>query len=412
MDKVNPETLDQNRRSLLKTFLASGISKAVISSSPLVTGLLYARHADAAVGSPNKSVVIYVPGGGVHASWAPSGSGERMALGSMSSAYENVKTECNFLLNMAHDNAGHGRMPRILSNSWSGSNVDSYDVFMGKQLGPDMPFTYVNLGVHSNGQGYLTRDGNTSIPFEDNPFNAFNLLFGDNTGGSSKTSIMDAHVEAANAIKSKLANYEVERLDEHLDSIADTRRRLDELSGGGSCSAAPDATAFELSYDTFSQQARLQADIAVAALKCNLTSSVSLAFGNHQGEFRIPELSYQGNYHQSIHGGSNGQAGYPYYTEMRNHLGSLSSYVIQRLSEEGLLDSTMVVETTDMGNADTHGSIDVPMMLAGGGGAIQRGVGTLAGNNYNQLDMLHTAALACGVALNFGQEIPGVLTAT
>jgi len=408
MDKGNSNKVDKNRRRLLKTFLASGIPKAVINSSPLVAGLLYARHADALEGGPNKSVAIYVPGGGIHDSWAPFGSGESMTLGGMSSSYEDVKTECNFLLNMAHENAGHGRLPRILSNSWG--NADTYDVFMGKQLGPDMPFTYVNLGVHSNGHGYLTRDGNTSIPFEDNPFNAFNLLFGSNSGGSSKTAIMDAHVDATNAIKSKLANYEVARLDEHLDSIADTRRRLDELAGGGSCSSAPDATEFELTYDTFSRQARLQADIAVAALKCNLTSSVSISFGNHQGEFRIPELNYTGNYHQSIHGGSNGQAGYPYYTEMRNHLGSLSAYVIQRLAEEGLLDSTMVIETTDMGNADTHGSIDVPMMIAGGGGAIHRGVGTTANNNYNQLDMLHTAALACGVTLGFGQEIPGVLS--
>lgn len=409
MDKVNPDTLDKKRRSLLKTFLASGISKALVSSSPLVAGMLYARHADAAGGGPNKSVVIYVPGGGVHNQWAPTGTGENMVMAGMSSGYEGVKTECNFLLNMSHDNAGHGRMPRILSNSWSGSGVDTYDVFMGKQLGTDMPFTYVNLGVHSNGQGYLTRDGNTSIPFEDNPFTAFNLLFGSGTGGSSKTPIMDAHVEAANAIRSKLASYEVARLDEHLDAIADTRRRLDELSGGGSCSAAPDPTEFELSYDTFSQQAKLQADIAVAALKCNITSSVSIAFGNHQGEFRIPELNYQGNYHQSIHGGSNGQAGYPYYTEMRNHLGSLSAYVIQRLADEGILDSTIVVETTDMGNADTHGSTDVPFMIAGGGGLIRRGVTTPAGSSYNQLDMLYTAAQACGVTLNFGEEIPGVL---
>ena len=409
MKKSNANPLDISRRELLKTFLASGISKTLVSASPLVSGLLLARHAEAAgLDSPNKSVVIYVPGGGVHDLWAPTGSGDSMALSAMSGGYEGVKTECNFLLNMAHDNAGHGRMPRILSNSWSGSGVDSYDVFMGKQLGPNMPFTYVNLGVHSNGHGYLTRNGNTQIPFEDNPFNAFRLLIGASSGSNAKTPILDAHAAAANAIKDKLAGYEIERLDEHLDAISDTQRRLDDLVGGSGCASAPDATEFELGYETFSQQARLQADIAVAALKCNITSSVSIAFGNHQGEFRIPELNYTGNYHQSIHGGSNGQANYPYYTEMRNHLSSLSAYVIQKLQAGGILDETIVVETTDMGNADTHGAIDVPLMIAGGGSAINRGVSTVGNNSYNQLDMLHTAALACGVTLSFGQEIPGV----
>ena len=405
------DTPDKTRRNLLKTIAASGIAKTIISGSPLISGVMYARHAEAqGIGGPNKSLVFYVPGGGIHSAWAPTGAGNSMQMGTMSQGYDNVKTECNFLLNMSHENAGHGRLPRILSNSWG--QADTYDVYMGKQLGPDMPFAYVNLGVHSNGHGYLTRDNGTSIPFEDNPFNAFKRLFGSNTGGGSsntKTPILDAHTQAVNAIKNKLAGYEVARLNEHLDAISDTQRRLDELAGGGSCTTAPDGSAFELTYDTFSQQARLQADIAVAALKCNITSSVSIGFGNHQAEFRIPELNYTGSYHQSIHGGSNGQANYPYYTEVRNHLGSLVAYAIQRLSAEGILDNTVVVETTDMGHADTHGSINVPFMIAGGGNAIRRGTTTATGGSYNQLDMLHTAALACGVTLNFGNEIPGIL---
>ena len=268
MKNLNENTREITRRSLLKTFLASGISKSLVCNSPIISGLLYARHANAQTSSgPNKSLVVYVPGGGIHNFWAPTGSGSSMVLPAMSMGYEEVKTECNFLLNMDHENAGHGRLPRILSNSWSGSGVDTYDVFMGKQLGADMPFTYVNLGVHSNGQGYLTRDGNTSIPFEDNPFNAFKLLFGTGTSGNSKTPILDTHVEATNEIRDKLAGYEIERLDEHLEAISDTQRRLDDLSGGSSCSAAPDGSEFELTYDTFTQQAKLQADIAVAALK-------------------------------------------------------------------------------------------------------------------------------------------------
>lgn len=408
MKKTN--TIDTGRRALLQTFAASGISKALISSSPLVAGMLFSRHADAQTnGAPNKSVAIYVPGGGIHNFWAPSGSGASMTLGSMSRLYEPVKTECNFLRNMSHSNGGHGVMPVMMSSGWSG---DSYDVFMGKSLGPNMPFKYLNLGVHSNGQGTMTREGNTNVPFQDNPFNVFNLVFGagSTSGGNSKNDILNAHVAAANAIKAKLANYEVQRLDQHLDAISDTRRRLDELAGGtGSCAAAPNAAEFPLTFNTFTQQAKLQADILVAALSCGLTSSCSLAFGNHQSEFSIPELNYKGPYHQSIHGGSNGQANYPYYVEMRAHLGSLTAYVIDRLRTQGILDSTVVVEVTDMGHADLHSSSDVPMMIAGGGSYVNRGR-TTEGSGYDQRDMLHTAANACGVNLPYGRVIPGVLS--
>lgn len=402
--------VDQNRRSLLKTFAASGISKALFMSSPLVSGMMFARHAEAQSGAPNKSVAIYVPGGGIKDLWLPTGTGSNMVMGAMSSQYDPVKTQCNFLDGMQHTNAGHGLMPLILSQGWSG---DTYDVFMGDQLGPNMPYKYVNLGVHSNGQGILTRRGSTQVSFQDNPFNAFNLLFGTSTTSvvSSKDAILAAHTQAANEIKNKLAGYEARRLDEHIDAIADTKDRLDLLAGGSgnACGSAPDNTSFPLTFDTFTQQAKLQADIIVAALKCNLTSSCSLSFGNHQGEFRIPELNYQGIYHQSIHGGSDGLPNYPYYAEMRAHLGGLSAYVIQKLESEGILDSTIVAETTDMGHADLHGNRDVPMFIAGGGNTINKGVVT-AGNGYNQQDMLHTAAKACGVSLGYGREIPGILT--
>ncbi len=405
----NKYTIDRSRRALLQTFAASGISKALISSSPIVAGILFSRHADAMDTAPNKSVAIYVPGGGIHDFWAPTGSGTSMTLGPMSALYAPVKTECNFLRNMAHPSGGHGSMPLILSDGWNG---DTYDVAMGKALGPDRPFKYLNLGVHSNGHGALTREGNTTVPFQDNPFNAFNLLFGSGStpASNSKTDILNAHVAAANAIRSKLANYEVQRLDQHLDAIADTRRRLDDLSGGaGGCSAAPDATEFPLNFNTFTRQAKLQADILVTALSCGLTSSCSLAFGNHQSDFSIPELNYTGPYHQSIHGGSNGQANYPYYVEMRAHLGSLTAYVIDQLRTQGILDSTVVVEVTDMGHADLHSSEDVPMLIAGGGNHVNRGTST-AGSGYNQRDMLHTAARACGVNLPYGRVIPGVLS--
>ena len=424
----NTNKIDNSRRALLKTFAASGISKALISSSPLVAGMLFSRHADAQTGGqPNKTVAIYVPGGAIHDNWAPTGgSGESLQLGSMSAGYESVKTECNFLRNMSHNNGGHGREPVVFRRGFAG---ESYDILMGRELGPNMPFGFVNLGVHTNGAtstyqlGSGEQDQPIGIPAEDNPFNAFNLLFGGgasmNDGTDRSTTILDAHAAAARAIETKLAGYEQERISQHLDAISDTRRRLEALSttegsenGASSCSAAPDATEFDLTFNTFTEQANLQADIIAAALACGLTSSASLMFGNNQKEFTLPGVSFSGAYHQSIHGGSNGLPGWPFYVEMRSRLAEYVAYLINSLRQRGVLDSTIVLETTDMGHADSHNSSDVPLMLAGGGGAIQRGVSNAGSSTYNQVDLLETAAQACGVdSLGFGGRIiPGVLT--
>lgn len=407
---------DKNRRDLLKILTSAGISRGLLQASPLVGGMMLSRLADAQTGSVNKSVVIYVPNGALPQYWYPNSS--LSSFPAMSQPYQAVANQCNFLRDINHDAGGHGVMPMQLNNSWGG---DSFDVNMGRILGANHPFTYINLGVHSNGHGYITKDNGTDVPFEDNPFNAFNRLFGNGGGGGGsgenpKGNIIDAHKEAIDALKGKLGSYEMERLDSHLTAIEETERRLDDLAqGGGSCDAGSAPATFPLTYDTFEQQAHLQADILALALSCNLTASASIGFGNTSGEFAFPYLSFSGIYHQSIHGGNGGDPSYPHFRETRRHMSSLCAYVIQALQSRGVLDSTIVCETNEMGNGDTHGSAQVPVVMAGGGGVIRRNVSNAGSASYTPRHMLHTAAVALGAhqsPLYQGYQssvIPGVI---
>ena len=49
-----------------------------------------------------------------------------------------------------------------------------------------------------------------------------------------------------------------------------------------------------------------------------------------------------------------------------------------------------------MGNGDTHGSDNIPLIMAGGGGAIRRGVMAAGGPAYTPLHMIHTGAVLLG----------------
>ncbi|WP_231759468.1 DUF1552 domain-containing protein [Microbulbifer elongatus] len=413
MKKPYKNVFDKRRRDLLKIFAAAGIGKGLLRASPLVGGMMASRLAEAQTG-PNKSVVIYVPDGALPEHWYP--NEDLTSFGDMSQPYSTVASECNFLKSMGHHRGGHGVMPTIINNSWGG---DSFDVNMGRILGENLPFTYVNLGVHSNGKGVLTKDNGSKVPFEDNPFNAFNRLFGNlqpGGGGNPKLNAVDAHLDAVRALKIKLGSYEQQRLDSHLTAIEETQRRLQDLGGGLSCAAASPPAEFPIEFSTFQQQAELQADIIALALECNFTASCSLALGNDGAEFTLPYLNFQNTYHSSIHGGNGGDPTYPHYRETRAHLSSLSASLIGRLRDRGILDSTIVCEVTDMGNGDAHSNTDVPLIMAGGGGAIQRGVSNAGGASYTPLHQIHTAAVALQAhqhPLYQGYEsevIPGVLT--
>lgn len=415
MKKRYKNVFDKERRDLLKIFASAGISRGLLTASPLVSGMMLSRLAEAQTG-PNKSVVIYTPDGAIPDQWFPNSS--LSSFPQMSAPYQAVANQCNFLRNMTHHRGGHGVMPTLLNNTWSG---DSFDVNMGRTIGSNRPFRYINLGVHSNGHGYLTRENGTEVPFEDNPFNAFNRYFGSGGtggggGGISKGNILDAHKNAIGALTNKLGSHERQRLDAHLTAIEETEQRMIDLENntnpGGSCEEPNAPSQFPLEYATFDQQAKLQADIIVLALQCNLTSSASLALGNHQGEFTLPGLNFGGIYHQSIHGGNNGDPSYPHFRETRTHLSTLSVYLIQGLQNAGLLDTTIVCNTTDMGHGDAHGSNDVPLVMSGGGGAIRRGVSNSGGGS--PLDMIHTAAVALNAHQHaayqgYGNVLTGVL---
>lgn len=413
---------DRDRRQFLKVLASAGISRGLLNASPLVGGMLYSRVAEAQSG-PNKSVVVYVPNGCIPEQWFPNGNLSQ--LRPMSQPYGGVRNECHFLRNMGHHRGGHGVAPTIINNGWGG---DSFDVNMGRTIGENLPFPYVNLGVHSNGSGMLTRDNGTEVPYEDNPFNAFQRLFGNGGGGGAaapapvnrKVAVIDAHLEALAELRTRLGNYERQRLDAHLNAIEEVEERL--IRSTSPPSAPPPASCgtsspgrFGLNYDNFRRQAELQADIMVLALRCNLTASCSLGLGNDSGEFTLPGLGFSGVYHQSIHGGNGGDSSYPHFRETRAFLSSLSAYLIDALRDADLLDTTIFCEVSDMGNGDSHSSNNVPLIMAGGGGRIRRGVSSAGGGGYTPLHMIHTAA----VALNADQHpnyqgyandvIPGLL---
>ena len=119
----------------------------------------------------------------------------------------------------------------------------------------------------------------------------------------------------------------------------------------------------------------------------------------------MPE--YNGVYHQAIH--ASPDATFPYYVAYRKRLGEYVAYLINALDSHGILDSTVVLESTDMGHANDHAALDVPFIIAGGGSALNRGVVTNAGASYETADLLHTAAQALNVTLPYGSTIPGVL---
>lgn len=419
-----PNKADLNRRSFLKAASKAGLSLPFLQGSTFATGIMLGRAAQAQNLTGIKRVIcVYIDGGApVNGAnrWLPS---DDLVLPVTTAPLEAVKQQCIFFKNASIVDAGgngvggHGNT----SKAFGGSGFsNTYDVELERTIGASSPFPSLLLGVQSNGHGSATKKNGSEIVYQDNPEAAFNRLFGSNTNFSSigvqrSQSILDIHKAELAELQGVLGGAEQQRLEEHLASVEKIKDRLDQQAEGEANPACvnPVWNSGNFVYDAsnktrFTTEAELQVDTAVLALKCNLTNVVSIMFGNHQSEHAIPELNFTGDYHQSIHGGQAGA-----YEETRAYLSGRHAYLISELekatdeSGNSLLDSTLVIQTTDMGDGNAHSSTLAPCMLAGGGSAINRGRVVECGRHTNIFD---TVSEVLGISSQVTQFGTGPLT--
>lgn len=374
------DCFDKERRDFLRIVKHAGISAGVLHASSLIGGVMLARVAEAQSGTPTKSCLVFSGGGCQPALWYPSGS----TLPAQSAPLQTHYSRIAIMKSAKLTGAGHGIMFHRFDNG--SFSKDSFDVNMGRTIGANYPVKYLNVGTTEESQ--LSREGSASKPTITSPQAALDVLFagGGSGGGGSGTaprkSIVDLHAPAINSLKTKLGQHEKIKLDSHLTAIQEIEAAISSSgSGTGSSGSCPKPSSTAVTG--FDALAKLQTDIAVLALNCNLSASVSVAYGSDAHNHIFDKLGGRSS-HQSHHFNQ------AQYTEDIAYMQSLTKYLLDKLSAQGLLSSTIVTQVSDMGLADAHGNDDVPMLVAGAG---ITGGRVLDIGGKTQADIFHTLAL-------------------
>lgn len=381
---------DTQRRNFLKTVAAAGIAPALLNASTLVGGMMWSRMSEA-VSSANKSVLILGCGGSIDSLWRPRAD---FSLPSMSAPYEDVKNEMNFIVGGQMSGGGHG-IPwhRFNDGSWS---QDSFDVNLGRTIGANHPVKFLNLGVGA--QTGVSRQGSGFVPTINDPQAALAQVFAggvpannqssntQDSASAQKLSIVDAHKNAMDALKSKLGYHEKNKLDSHLTAIEEFEKRIiasNSTNNTGSCAVPPSLD----NNNTFDQKCSIQTEIGILALKCGITPSLSLAFGDDNHNYVL-------NNNKIAHDSHHNYADTSRYEADQAYMSRMVARVIRRLREEDLLDSTVVTHVTDMGDARSHSNNNVALFMAGAG--IKGGKVTQVSSNVTQRELFQTAAHLLG----------------
>ncbi|MDX1969500.1 MAG: DUF1552 domain-containing protein [Planctomycetaceae bacterium] len=266
-------------------------------------------------------------------------------------------------------------------------NQISLDQFAAEKLGPVTRFPTLNLGVNidkANRSLAWTRDG-VLLPAEDKASALFHKMFvqGDAAAVQSQMkqleergSILDTLLDDAEQVRKSLGRDDQARLDQYLTSVREIEQRL---HAAREWERRPKPTPMQSppvdihDQKLFFEKFDLMLSMAQLALESDSTRIVTLmvdAFATPSFKLRDNENSTTGYHDLSHHGQAADKVRQLEEADRRQM--TLLKKLLQNLADKGdgaarLLDHTMVLFGSNMGDANTHDNSNLPVLLAGGG---------------------------------------------
>jgi hypothetical protein len=408
--KLQDKSINLRRRKFFDMVAKAGVSSAVLRSSGLAMGMLANRFASAQDAANKRVLFLSFPGGAPAGTWMPSSISN---MNVSSTGYASVASYCNFY-SVDVPGGGHGGTHASL-----GGGSNTMDVQLANVLGTSTPYSAINLGVEVGTTNDLIgrRNGQVVRP-EDSPTAAFAQYFSaPPPGGAAQVlyekqkTALDANRNALNALKTALGQEERERLDTHLAAIERIDRRLEDASQfvpAEGC-ANPALPSENAAGEGIKKQLMLQTDIAVAALRCGLTNVATIQLDDSQCEWRY-NGSFSEGHHQTQHGRSRNDV-----IEIMKFLSEAGAYVIQQLADAPdpaggkLIDSTVFMLVTEMGDGMSHVQSGAPYILATNMPGFKKGTVGGGGSNRGLLGDLArglglSSTMAAGDITNFDSD--------
>ena len=276
----------------------------------------------------------------------------------------------------------------------------SLDQIYAKRFGQDTPIPSMQLCIDSVDQaggcayGYSCAYTDTiswaspgePLPMIRDPRAVFDQLFG--TGATEQAraanrradrSLLDWVTRDIAELQARLGAGDRARLAEYLDSIREVERRIQRVearNASGEVREMPEAPVGV--PDAFDEHVKLMFDLQVLAFASDVTRVFSFKMARDATSRAYPESGVKTGFHPASHHQDREDRILEYAKINRYHV-SMIPYLLERLKntpdgDGSLLDHTLVIYGSPMGNSNVHNHKRCPLFLAGRAG------GTLKGN--------------------------------
>jgi len=244
----------------------------------------------------------------------------------------------------------------------------------------------------------------TPLPSEAHPRIVFESLFGE--GGSvsdrraalnRRASLLDSVTDEIVRLQNKLGAGDKRRVDEYIDTIREVERRIQRAESDTLENPLPDLDRPVGVPASYADHARLMFDLQLLALQGDITRVITFQLARETSTRTYPEIGVSDPHHPLTHHG-NDPAKIAKVAKINQFHVSLFSEFLQKMqaTPEGdgtLLDHSLYLYGSGMGNPNLHDHQNLPILVAGGAAGNMKGGRHIRYDQPTPLANLHLTLL-------------------
>ena len=386
------------RRTFLRGMGATVALPLLDAMIPSMTA--FARTAAAPV---RRLGFVYMPMGCDLPRWTPPGEGRLAELSPSLQSLASVTDQLTVISNLELKNAypgTHATSNAAFLSAAKAKWTESTDYYLGttvdqiaaQQIGQQTLLPSLELsmdllqtiGQCDNGYACVYQNNlswsspTTPLPAEAHPRIVFERLFGE--GGSAadrraalqrRASLLDWVRDDITRLQKDLGPEDRTRVGQYLDTVREVERRIQKAESETKDNALPDLDRPTGVPAAYADHAKLMFDLQVLALQADVTRVITFQLARETSNRTYPEIGVADPHHPLTHHGNDPEKIARMAKINAFHV-SLFAYLVEKLkaTPEGdgsLLDHTLYLYGSGMGNPNVHDHVNLPILVAGGG---------------------------------------------
>ena len=372
---------------------------------------------------------VYIPMGMNAAAWTPSQEGKLTELSPSLKALEPVVDHITVVTNLelrnAYTTGNHASSNCAFLSCAKAKRTEGTDYMLGitvdqiaaRAIGADTALPSLELGTDLIAQvgncdnGYACAYQNnlswssatTPLPTEADPRVIFERMFGD--GGSparrraelrKSGSILDWMRNDMARLQRELGPSDRTRVSQYVESVREVERRIQKAESSDGA-ALPELDRPASVPAAWEDHVRLMCDLQVLALQADVTRVITFQMARETSTRTYPQIGVPEPHHPVSHH-VNDPEKLMKLARINAHHVSLFGYLVEKLAatpdgDGSLLDHTLYLLGSGMGNPDVHDHSNLPIVVAGGRTARSLGGRHIRYQQPTPLANLHLALL-------------------